>query len=139
MGLECRRQVRISTEFGLDLKTELQDDMWANAITYLLAKVINFCFEETEDESLSSRVLTWTSLVASVTTWKDQRPATFNSFSTAPKAGNVFPSIWLVRPWHGIYLSFACSLPSLTRSPSRWRAVLLYCTNTLGFVRATAF
>lgn len=103
MGLECRRQVRISTEFDFDPRKEMPDDMWANTISYVLAKVINFCFQVTQEEPLEIRVSTWTSLAASVASWKDHRPATFDSFSESPKSGNKFPSIWLIKPWHGRY------------------------------------
>ena len=85
MGLECRRQVRISTEFEFDPNEEMRDDMWANAISYLLANVINFCFQETAEEALEDRLSTWSSLTSEVAAWKEHRPATFDSFSTVPK------------------------------------------------------
>jgi hypothetical protein len=79
----------------------MPDDMWANAISYVLAKTINFCFENSESQPTEGRVSTWKLLAADVASWEEYRPATFDPFSEAPKAGNVFPSIWLVRPWHG--------------------------------------
>jgi hypothetical protein len=103
MGLESRRPVRISTEFGFDPEKEMSDDMWSNAISHLLARVINFCFQNDERDSLEGRVSTWRSLAIEVAAWKANRPATFDPFSTAPKSGNPFPSLWLINPWHGEY------------------------------------
>jgi hypothetical protein len=104
VGLECRRQVRISTEFEFDPKKDMQDDMWANAISYLLARVINFYFQESGKNTAENRVSTWRSLSADVTAWKENRPEAFDAFSTASKPGNIFPSIWLVKPWHSNFV-----------------------------------
>jgi hypothetical protein len=101
VALECRRPVRISTAFEFDPKMAMTNDIWANAISYLLARVINLRFQESRGESLEIRASIWLSLASDVAAWKEHRPATFNPFSTAPKAGNPFPSIWLVKPWHG--------------------------------------
>jgi hypothetical protein len=42
--LELRRLVRISTGFEFVLSENASDDMWSNYVSYILSKVINFCF-----------------------------------------------------------------------------------------------
>lgn len=76
-------------------------EMWANAISHPLARVINFCFDKSSKETLESRTSIWQSLAADTKIWRDTVPVCFNPLPTAPKQGNLFPSIWLVRPWHG--------------------------------------
>jgi len=104
VALECRRPVRNSIDFQFHLKPDMDDDMRANAISHLLARIINFCFgESAEQEALVDTEKMWQGLRNEVRNWRNSLPPTFKPFSTALKAGNMFPSIWLVRPCHGIF------------------------------------
>ncbi|PVH74020.1 hypothetical protein DL98DRAFT_594520 [Cadophora sp. DSE1049] len=81
----------------------MSDDMWANAISFILAKVISFAFGEESQSGtaeIGSRIAIWRDLAKDVASWRESRPATFHPFSNAPKMGSPFPSIWLLRPWH---------------------------------------
>lgn len=82
--------------------------MWANAISYVLARIINFCLGEEQGREgeegegiFVERERVWQELRGEVMAWREGLPASFEPFSRAPKAGNVFPSIWLVSPCHG--------------------------------------
>lgn len=72
----------------------------SDEISYLLAKIINFAFEvHSEQQTLRERRLLWQSLRADLDRWKANFPQTFAPFSHAIKAGNPFPSIWLLQPF----------------------------------------
>jgi hypothetical protein len=100
MALELRRPVRMGTGFEFLPSRDMADDMWANYISYLLARVINFCFGNNGDVELEDRGMAWQELKDDVVAWRSSRPESFNPFATAPKAGNAFPSIWILQPWH---------------------------------------
>jgi hypothetical protein len=83
---------------GVELEfTEVDDDIWTNRMTFLLAKTVNFCFGP--DEKTMER---WTTLKGEVDLWKERAPASFKPFYTQPHGihGEPFPSIWLLFPWH---------------------------------------
>lgn len=101
VALESRRLVRFSTGFQFNPGSIMPDDMQANAITLLLAKTINFCFDNSTNKTPEHRREYWEKIVAEVASWRQQSPASFKPFSNAPKPENVFPSIWLLQPWHG--------------------------------------
>jgi hypothetical protein len=102
VALECRRPVRISRDFEYQAPENMPDDMQANYISYLLARIINVAFgEQAAGISWEDKVLEWQSLEANLKIWKNRLPMSFNPYSTAPIAGNVFPSLWMLRPWHG--------------------------------------
>ena len=101
MALELRRAVRLGSEFDYSPSDDRPDDTWAHSITYILARVINFCFDTTVEMSSSERKGTCEYLSECVSDWRSNRPKSFNPFSAAPKPGNAFPSIWLLQPWHG--------------------------------------
>jgi hypothetical protein len=103
MALELRRPVRIGSGFAFVASGEMGDDMWANYMSYILAKVINFCFDEGGDlgGGWEEREGNWRELEKEVEEWGENRPTSFDYFSTAAKEGNKFPSIWLLSPWHG--------------------------------------
>jgi hypothetical protein len=103
MALELRRPVRIGAGFGFVPSKDMPDDMWANYISYIIARIINFCFDRTNNIPLEEKPDLWQALHAEVLEWRSSRPASFNTFSTTPKFGNIFPSHWMVRPWHGKY------------------------------------
>ncbi|KAL3425378.1 hypothetical protein PVAG01_02169 [Phlyctema vagabunda] len=113
VALECRRKVRISNSFNFQWRDDLDDDMQANAIALTLAKVINFAFDnEASSPSASSpesipehvdendRITTWAHLINEVREWKKNLPASFEPYSTAPKPGNMFPSLWMAKSHH---------------------------------------
>lgn len=112
VGLASNRPVRIGKEFVhlRDMVTceTIGDDMRANLITFILARLMNlyFTFSEARVEG-NGRALTgenfamWKELSTDLTLWTEHLPKTFQPFSTAPKPGNIFPSEWMLKPWHG--------------------------------------
>ncbi len=104
VALESRRSVRFSTGFHFVPELVMADDQWANAITFILAKTINLCFSDASNESMDERNNLWQALAAELASWRHGLPITFQPFSTASRAGNVFPSIWLLQPWHGKFI-----------------------------------
>lgn len=118
VGLAYHRPVRIpSQEFGSlrnrILRGSIGDDMWANLITYLLARIMNFTFSQVQHQQTSEgvagsidpnerdRETQWMELRSDLGLWASNLPASFEPFSRAPKHGNVFPSEWVTKPWHG--------------------------------------
>ncbi len=93
---------------------DMPDDMWSNAITLILARIINFCFEDVEnDYFFERRKATWETLATDMAAWRENLPESFKPFSQATKTRNVFPSLWLIRPCHGE--SFSVDIISLSR------------------------
>lgn len=79
--------------------------MAANDISYLLAKVINFSFTDSQpDISHDERVDAWEVLSLNLAEWKNSLPSSFEPYSTAQKTNNEFPSLRMLRPWHGAYV-----------------------------------
>lgn len=101
VALESRRLVRFSTRFHFVPEEIMSDDKWANYITFILAKTINFCFSDLINEAREECTNRWRELAEETSSWRQNLPVTFQPFSTASKPENVFPSIWLLRPWHG--------------------------------------
>jgi hypothetical protein len=94
---------------------DMPDDMWSNAITLILARIINFCFEDAEnDYFFERRKVTWEALATDVAAWSEHLPESFKPFSQTSKMGNVFPALWLIQPCHGKLQS----LKSLNRQPA---------------------
>jgi hypothetical protein len=101
VALECRRPVRTGDNFTWEGEGDLTDDMLANLMRYYLARIINFCFDiEIGHTVPEDRVMVWHGLRSDLATWLESSPSIFNPYSTATKARNVFPSIWMLRPWH---------------------------------------
>ncbi|KAE9375243.1 hypothetical protein N431DRAFT_542827 [Stipitochalara longipes BDJ] len=100
VALELRRPVRMGSGFEFVPSANMADDMWSNYISYILAKIINFCFDVSSSVAFEQRKSTWQELETEVSGWRENRSRSFNAFSTAPKSGNAFPSIWLLSPWH---------------------------------------
>lgn len=100
VALESRRLVRFSIGFHFVPEEIMADDKWANYITFILAKTINFCFSVPANEDRGERTDRWRELSEETSSWRQKLPVTFHPFSTAPQPGNIFPSIWLLRPWH---------------------------------------
>jgi hypothetical protein len=83
---------------GVELEfTEVDDDIWTNRMTFLLAKTVNFCFGPVE-----KTMERWSTLKGEVDLWKERAPASFKPFYTQPQGvhGEPFPAIWLLFPWH---------------------------------------
>ena len=73
---------------GVELEfTEVDDDIWTNRMTFLLAKTVNFCFGPAE-----KTMERWTALKGEVDLWKERAPASFKPFYTQPQGfmGNHF-------------------------------------------------
>jgi hypothetical protein len=105
VALECRRSVRIGKIFESYTADAIADDMQANRISYLLAQVINFSFPNiSERTSQEERLSEWQRLRAELLIWKGGLSSDFEPYSTAQKSGNVFASLWMLRPWNGQYL-----------------------------------
>ncbi len=100
VALECRRPVRISSDFQWPTNNNIADDMQANIVTYVLARIINFCF--VQHTETVRRISEWKYFTAALHKWRDGLPPSFSPFSMASKPGNVFPSLWMLRPWHGM-------------------------------------
>ena len=116
VALECRRSVRTGRIFESHPVDIFADDMQANHISYLLAQIINFSFPDiSERTSQEERTLAWQNLKSDLIGWKARLPTRFDPFCTAPMAGNVFPSLWMLRPWHGKPLSTFRYIKLLTR------------------------
>ncbi|KAI9729384.1 MAG: hypothetical protein M1834_006908 [Cirrosporium novae-zelandiae] len=111
VGLECRRPVRISTDFpDFQPDANVQDDMKANLITYILARIINFCFHGHHDSPLpiqKERIAEWEGLRMKLTLWTQNLPSSFEPISTACATENLFPSFWMLAPWHVSSLQYA--------------------------------
>jgi len=101
VALQHRRPVRTGRIFESHLTETSGDDMVANHISYLLARIINFCFPlPSERTSHEERVVAWHSLQFELDAFKTALPHSFKPFSTAPRADNIFPSLWMLSPWH---------------------------------------
>jgi hypothetical protein len=55
MALELRRPVRIGSGFEFVPNKDMPDDMWANYISHILARIINFCFDDASCVSLEQK------------------------------------------------------------------------------------
>ncbi|KAK7994196.1 nucleoside-diphosphate-sugar epimerase [Apiospora arundinis] len=124
VGLAYHRTVRIPSQTLGSLRDRILrgfigDDMWANLIAYLLARIMNFSFaqaqhQQTSEEMAGSidphervREAQWMELRSDLALWTSNLPASFEPFSRAPKHDNVFPSEWATRPWHVGALQYA--------------------------------
>lgn len=101
-GLIQRREVRLGQIFDTHVPDVTQHDELFNDICYLLARIVNFCFAENAVRlPARDRQLFWLSLSSDLETWKHSLPPSFQPYSTAAKPENPFPSLWMLRPWHG--------------------------------------
>ncbi len=86
----------------VDTKTETA---WANAMTWISATVVQFCFGTglTISDRLK-RMRKWQELSESVKTWHRTKPSTFDPIwysEPAPDSRNPFPDIWFTADCHG--------------------------------------
>src|SRR6202022_4352898 len=65
---------------GVELEfSEVDDDIWPNRMTFLLAKTVNFCFGPVE-----KTMERWTAVKEEVELWKERSPASFKPFYAQP-------------------------------------------------------
>ncbi|KAK0636414.1 hypothetical protein B0T17DRAFT_81262 [Bombardia bombarda] len=125
VGLAYDRPVRIPSQDFTSLHkmitcSTISDDMRANLITYILARTVNFHFAQAQQATHLVQVQgaespgrvdqlhhggvesTWEELKSDVQLWTSHLPSTFEPFSLAPKRAHfdLFPSKWMIRPWH---------------------------------------
>ncbi|THW05935.1 hypothetical protein D6D24_06693, partial [Aureobasidium pullulans] len=101
VALECRRPVRLTINLDIRTAGPQPESMHANTITYILARVINHCFDRSSaDQQEMSDHNEWRSLESELKFWKEGLPISYEPYSRASKEGNVFPSAWYLRPWH---------------------------------------
>lgn len=102
VALECRRCTRINVRFGFDPSRDYSDSMRADAMSHMLARIINHCFQDSVRPSDGyERSLTWQSLFRELDQWKTNLPPSFEPFSEVVSSDGVFPSLWLLQGWHG--------------------------------------
>lgn len=136
VALECQRPTRIGIDFDFDAARYYSDSMYSNIITYILARIINHCFGVRNESYVhGQRQRDWNDLRKQLTIWREHLPTSFEPYSRALKQGNPFPSLWLLRPWHGKNLnSLMCSYKSANINNSSRAAILLNCRNLVGLV-----
>jgi hypothetical protein len=102
VALIRRRAVRMGQIFDSYLQIDCKHVSPCNSISYLLAKIVNFGFEDSsEQQTLWERRTLWRSLRTDLDKWEADLPHDFAPFSHAIRAENPFPSIWLLQPYHG--------------------------------------
>lgn len=101
VALECQRTTRIGFDFNFNATEHYSDSMRSNIISHILARIINYCFQESKGHQIQEKKITWKSLRKELSTWREHLPTSFEPYSTAIKDNNPFPSLWLIHPWHG--------------------------------------
>lgn len=76
---------------------------WSNQMTWNLAHVVNYCFDNSDAQSeLSVRTQRWQALSDQVQQWANERPEAFDPiFQGTPEEGRPFADIWFTSDWHG--------------------------------------
>ena len=120
VALEFRRPLHMK----LDIETPIPNAMTglphdhANRVTYLLAKIINFCWG---NGSSAGRTNNWRFLSKEMSEFQIALPRGFSPYSSAPKPeSHPLPSTWALRPYHvstNQYLYIAKMLLHLTAPP----------------------
>ncbi|KAF3037387.1 hypothetical protein E8E12_008123 [Didymella heteroderae] len=101
VALIRRRGVRMGQIFDFHSQTGCRRVNPSDQITYLLAKIINFSFEDnSERQTLQERRLLWQSLRADIDRWEATLPQNFAPFSLAVQRDDPFPAIWMLQPCH---------------------------------------
>lgn len=111
VGLACQRPVRIGIPFSqlriIITCPSTTDDMRANVITYILARIMNIysSADNATDSTLSYDLAddqpeNWEMIQEELALWKEYLPSSFDAFSESPSLGNVFPSCWMFSPWN---------------------------------------
>lgn len=75
---------------------------WANQMTWNLAHVVNFCFDNNDLRGEQNRGKRWQELWDQVDQWSLQRPEGFNPIWQGDAGQNgPFPEVWFTTDWHG--------------------------------------
>jgi hypothetical protein len=100
IALATKQPTKLDLEScGVELEfTEVDDDIWTNRMTFLLAKTVNYCFGADGGRTTER----WNVIKGEVDLWKERAPASFRPFyaQTHGVHGEPFPAIWLLFPWH---------------------------------------
>lgn len=84
-----------------DLRPPLErngDDDFANHVTYILGRIINYCLRN-DEISMSE----WQPLKEELENWNMSLPSSFEPVSTPGLSGkNSFPSWWTISKWHSM-------------------------------------
>lgn len=78
---------------------------WSNRMTWNLANVVNYCFDDNDMQSERSvRKQRWQTLSDEVQQWANERPDAFDPIwqGNAGETGS-FPEIWFTSDWHGAF------------------------------------
>lgn len=101
--------------------TELiEDDDWANHITYLLGNIINQCLGS---DMMATNTEQWSALMTEVQAWHRSLPSSYTAISPN-NTQSSFPTLWLLNGWHSKY-SRCDNKMSTNASPSRRLDILL--------------
>lgn len=74
------------------------DDDFANHVTYILGRIINYCLRN-DEISMSE----WQPLKEELENWNMSLPSSFEPVSTPGLSGkNSFPSWWTISKWHSM-------------------------------------
>lgn len=96
---------------------------WANTITWICARVVQFCFGDTASlPGGEARQQRWLELSKGIQNWQDSRPGTFEPVWYAQpdhSSENPFPEIWFTSDWHG----------EIWRLTARWSSSSLILVN----------
>lgn len=89
----------------IDYLSELRSETgWANTITYICAKVVQYSFTAEPCEPMQ-RFERWQTLTYDVEQWSKNRPTSFDPLPcSASGSDNIFPEIWFAADWHGTLL-----------------------------------
>jgi hypothetical protein len=76
---------------------------WANQMTWHLAQVINYCFDNSDAHGeRSHRDQRWQELWDEVQQWAAEKPEGFEPiWQGEPGDKGPFPEIWFTTDWHG--------------------------------------
>ncbi len=81
------------------------DTSWTNAIVWLTAKIMRFCFQSSV-QSPGQRKVIWDELSNALDQWNHQKPSTFEPLwqdhSSTTGENSPFPVIICLRDWHGM-------------------------------------
>lgn len=86
-------------------KTLEVETAWTNALVWLTAKVMHYCFRNFGQE-LRDNSRTWQTLTSALDYWEQQKPTTFqpiwqNEIDSSP-GRECFPSTSFIADWHGM-------------------------------------
>lgn len=108
-------------------------------ISYILAKIINFCFADSAEISTSlERMECWRSLDQRLQQWLASLPTSYAPFSNSTKEDNPFPSLWMLQPCHSAYVCVFRMFASTYGHYSSSTAVSSGCKDATRIIRAVS-